>query len=233
MSLSAEETAVLDNPYWHSLAGPHARFAESVGRVHRYHPEVSIFAGLPDERDAQTWRDLARLIGPGVTIPLNGTATELDAPQEWEVLFAGDGLQMISVAVDAEPDDEAVTLTEADAPEMAELVERTRPGRWCPRAHELGTFLGIRREGRLVALAGERLRPPGWTEISAVSTDESYRGQGLAGRLSRAVAYNIRSRGDEILLHTAKTNTSAIGLYEKLGFAVRAETAFVVYRSPG
>ena len=119
-----------------------------------------------------------------------------------------------------------------DAEEMADLVERAKPGPWRPRTYELGTYLGIRRNGRLLAMAGERLHPTGWTEISAVSTDESYRGQGLASRLVRAVAHNIRARGDRVLLHAASTNTNAIRLYEKLGFEVRRETTYVAYSSP-
>ena len=83
----------------------------------------------------------------------------------------------------------------ADVPEMLDLVERTQPGPFLARTVELGTYLGIRRDGRLVAMAGERLHPPGFTEISAVCTDAAYRGQGLATRLVRAVAAGIRRRG--------------------------------------
>jgi ribosomal protein S18 acetylase RimI-like enzyme len=229
MSLASVDIAVLDNPAWHSLTGPHARFAQSVGQAHRYHPDISMFVGIPDKPNDQMWRDLASLVGPGVQIPISGGQA---APEGWEVLFSGGGVQMIDVAVDAVPDDEAVVLGPADAEEMADLVERARPGPWRPRTYELGTYLGIRRDGRLAAMAGERLHPPGWTEISAVCTDESYRGQGLATRLVRAVAYNIRSRGDQVLLHAAASNTNAIRLYEKLGFEVRRETTFVVYSSP-
>ncbi len=227
--LASDDVAVLDNPAWYSLTGPHARFAQSVGRAHRYQPDISIFVGMPDDPDGQAWSDLATLVGPGAEVPISGGQV---APEGWELLFSGSGVQMIDVAVDAVPDDEAVVLGIADAEEMADLVGRTRPGPWRPRTYELGTYLGIRRDGRLVALAGERLHPTGWTEISAVCTDESYRGQGLAGRLVRAVAHNIRSRGDKVLLHAAITNTNAIRLYEKLGFEVRRETTFVAYSSP-
>jgi ribosomal protein S18 acetylase RimI-like enzyme len=229
MSLASVDIAVLDNPAWHSLTGPHARFAQSIGQAHRYHPDISMFVGIPDEPDDQVWHDLASLVGPGVQIPISGGQV---APEGWEVLYSGGGVQMIDVVVDAVPDDEAVVLGPADAAEMADLVERARPGPWRPRTYELGTYLGIRRDGRLAAMAGERLHPPGWTEISAVCTDESYRGQGLATRLVRAVAYNIRSRGDQVLLHAAASNTNALRLYEKLGFEVRRKTTFVLYSSP-
>ena len=230
MNLTSEELTILDNPIWYSLTGPHANFAESLGSVHRYQPDLSLFAGIPDDPDDKTWSDLATLVGPGVEVPISGDT--VTAPDGWEELFRGVGVQMIDVSVDAAPDDEAFVLGAGDAEEISDLVGRAKPGPWRPRTYELGTYLGIRRDGRLVALAGERLHPKGWTEISAVSTDESYRGQGLASRLVRAVAHNIRSRGDKVLLHAAITNTNAIRLYENLGFEVRRETTFVVFSSP-
>lgn len=230
MPLDADDIAILDNPAWYSLTGPHARFAQSVGSARRYQPEVSVFSGLPDERDEQSWRDLAELVGPGADVPISGASVE--PPASWEPVSRVRAVQMIDVGVDAAPDGEAVVLGAADAAEMADLVKRARPGPWRPRTYELGTYLGVRREGRLVAMAGERLHPPGWSEISAVSTDEGHRGRGLGGRLVRAVAHTIRSRGENVLLHAAITNINAIRLYEKLGFEVRRQTTFAVFRSP-
>ena len=230
MNLTSEELTILDNPIWYSLTGPHANFAQSLGSVHRYQPDISLFVGIPDDPDGQTWSDLARLVGPGAQVPLSGD--NVDAPDGWEILFRGVGVQMIDVNVDAQPDSEAVVLGKDDAEEMADLVARAKPGPWEPHTYRLGTYLGIRHDGRLVALAGERLHPSGWTEISAVSTDESFRGQGLASRLVRAVAHNIRARGDKVLLHAAATNTNAIRLYEKLGFEVRRQTTYVAYSTP-
>jgi ribosomal protein S18 acetylase RimI-like enzyme len=223
-------TCVLDNPAWHALTGPHERFAQVRGQARRYHPDVSVFYGLPDERDEKVWADLAQLAGPGVAVPVTGADPQL--PPGWEVVRAGHGVQMTDVSVDAAPDPEAVVLTAADAADMMDLVERTKPGPFRPRTYELGTYLGIRRDGRLVAMAGERLHPPGWTEISAVCTDPDYRGQGLAGRLVRAVVHNIRARGEQALLHAAAANTPAIRLYEALGFELRIETVFAQVRTP-
>jgi predicted GNAT family acetyltransferase len=115
---------------------------------------------------------------------------------------------------------------------MLALVARTQPGPFEPRTIELGTYLGIRRDGRLVAMAGERLRPPGWVEVSAVCTDVRFRGQGLATRLVRAVGQGIRDGGREVFLHTAATNHAAIRLYASIGFTLRCRTTFALVRTP-
>jgi ribosomal protein S18 acetylase RimI-like enzyme len=106
-----------------------------------------------------------------------------------------------------------VVLGAVDVPEMLDLVARTRPGPFEPETYRLGTYLGVRRAGWLVAMAGERLHPPGYTEISAVCTDPGVRGQGLASTLVRAVAHNIRERGEIPFMHAAATNVNAIRLY--------------------
>ena len=141
-------------------------------------------------------------------------------------------MQLVDDGVDARPDAEAVRLGPADVPEMLALVARTRPGPFLPRTVDLGTYLGIRSGGALVAMAGERLHPPGWTEISAVCTDAAHRGRGLATRLVLAVAAGIRDRGEVPFLHAAATNTNAIRLYESIGFRLRRHTRFVALRAP-
>ena len=89
-----------------------------------------------------------------------------------------------------------------------------------------------RGRGRVVQRWLERLRPAGWTEISAVATDERYRGQGLASRLVLDVAHGIRRRGARAVMHAAASNTNAIRLYEKLGFTLRLRMAFSSVRTP-
>jgi ribosomal protein S18 acetylase RimI-like enzyme len=221
---------VLDNAARASLTGPHARFAERHGRVLRYPVDVSPWLALPDEPDADDWADIAAFAGPGQEVPLLGYRGEI--PDGWEVTFHVDGVQLVDDGLAAAPDPEAVRLGPADVPEMLDLVERTRPGPFLPRTIELGTYLGIRREGALVAMAGERLHPPGWTEISAICTDPAFRGEGLATRLTLAVAHGIRARGETPFLHTGAGNTDAIRLYESLGFRLRHRTRFLSARVP-
>ncbi|MGY1771679.1 GNAT family N-acetyltransferase [Blastococcus sp. SYSU D00813] len=223
---------VLDLPAWSALTGPHARFAERRGAVLRYPPDVSFFVGMPAAPTPRDWADAAALLGPGGYVQLAGLTTP--PPAGWERAFEGTGVQMVDDGVDAVPDAGAVPLTAADVPEMLALVERTQPGPFRHRTVELGTYLGIRDdEGALVAMAGERLHPPGWTEVSAVCTDPAARGRGLASRLVRALVHGIRARGETAFLQCAADNETAVGLYGSLGFRVRREVTFTAVRVPG
>jgi ribosomal protein S18 acetylase RimI-like enzyme len=228
---TVEARTVLDNAAWASLTGPHARFAERHGRAVRYPADVAGFHALADPADPRAWADLAALVAPGATVAVAGAP--LDAFPGWAVTGSVAGVQLVDVALRAAVDPGALLLTTADVPEMLDLVERCRPGPFLPRTIELGRYLGIRRRGKLVAMAGERLHPPGWTEISAVCTDADYRGRGLATRLVRAVAAGIRARGETPFLHTGAANTTATRLYESIGFRLRRTTTFGQYRRLG
>ncbi|MEV6197740.1 GNAT family N-acetyltransferase [Streptomyces sp. NPDC051920] len=221
---------ILDNAAWAALTGPHAHLAERVGRAARYPADVSPFTALADPADPRAWDDLAELVGPGTVTPVTAIQS---VPDGWTIEHGGDGVQLTATALRAEPAPEAVRLGPADVPEILGLIALTRPGPFLPRTVELGAYLGIREGGRLIALAGERLRPPGWTEISAVCTHPDHRGKGLATRLVRAVAAGIEERGDTPFLHAAADNTNAIRLYESIGFTLRRRTRFVLVRTPG
>jgi ribosomal protein S18 acetylase RimI-like enzyme len=223
-------THPLDNPVLSSLTGAHARFAERRGNVLRYPVDVCPFVAFPDEPDESDWADAAGLLGPGAQLALAGI--RVPPPADWEVTIIGEGAQMTGDDLQVAVDPEAVPLGRADVPEMLDLTARTKPGPFLPRTFELGGYLGIRRHGKLVAMAGERLHPAGWTEISAVCTDDAWRGHGLAGRLIRAVGAGIRARGEIPFLHALATNP-AIGLYEKLGFRHRRGIVFAAARIPG
>ena len=125
-----------------------------------------------------------------------------------------------------------MTLGPADVGQMLELVARTEPGPFGPETYRMGRYLGIRRSGALIAMAGERLRPPGWTEISAVCTDPMFRGRGLAAALVRTVAAGIDARGETAFLHVMQSN-GAVRLYEALGFEVEAAYPITVVQAPG
>jgi ribosomal protein S18 acetylase RimI-like enzyme len=223
----------LANPLWHALEGPQDKVAERNGLAARYQPDVAPFAALPDVAEPRAWADLATLVGPGDVALL--FRSDVAAPPGWEELFRGRGIQMLAPARDdAEIDSGAFALlTPADVPAMLELVARTQPGPFAPRTIELGSYLGARDGDALVAMAGERMRLAGHTEISAVCTDRAYRRRGYARDLVRILAHCIRARGERPFLHVAEENTDAIRLYEALSFEVSRSLTVIGLRAPG
>jgi len=226
MLLTTNMPSPLDNPVLAALTGPHARFAERHRDAARYETDVSPFLGMAEG----AWDDVARLVGPGGIASLAGWSGVV--PDGWELVLNVPGVQLVADTVVGKDEPEAVRLTAADVPEMLDLVARTEPGPFRKRTIELGTYLGIRRGGALVAMAGERMQPPGHTEISAVCTDPAFRGQGLATRLVLALVARIRARDETPFLHAAASNTDAIRLYEALGFTLRRELVFAGLRAP-
>jgi ribosomal protein S18 acetylase RimI-like enzyme len=222
----------LDNPAWSSLTGPHAALAEGDGGARRYRSDVSPFAAIASEHDGEAWSQLRTLVTPGETIILFGSRPLAPAPPAgWDVAVEGPGVQMVATAALLDrPDAEAIVLGPSDTDDMVDLAERTKPGPFTSGTRLLGTYLGLRRAGKLVAMAGERLHPEGWTEISAICTDPAARGQGLASRLTRAVAHGIRQRGETPMLHAAATNENAIRLYQAMGFELRKEIVYTALR---
>lgn len=221
-------TDVLADPVNAALDGPHSRFREVSGRIQRYHPDVSVFYGHPRELTDEDYSHVARLAGPTKIAVLRDRATPL--PAGWSVVETFGLVQFEGSGVDTAPEPAAIPLTAADVPEMTALVEQTKPGPFLPRTIELGTYLGIRTaDGSLVAMAGERMRPTGYTEISAVCTAPEARGQGLASRLIRAIAHGIRARGETPFLHTSSDNPAQT-LYKAMGFTLTRTVPLEIIR---
>ncbi|NEW69207.1 GNAT family N-acetyltransferase [Streptomyces rapamycinicus] len=230
------DTAALDDPVGESLRGRHAGLGRRLGRAATYLPGVATFSAVPADADAADWAGLARLLGPDAFADM--FSCQASPPPDWEQVFVLEGRQLIWSGSsrpdqpDAANGTDVVELGAADVPQMLDLVAQTQPGPFWPRTLELGTYLGIRDGGALVAMAGERLRPPGWTEISAVCTAPEARGRGHAARLISALVAGILARNERPFLHVAETNTGAIALYERLGFASRKRVTFRGFRTP-
>jgi len=144
-------------------------------------------------------------------------------PPGMRVADAGSVDQMVADALaPGEADVPFTALSNADAAQMLALATLTRPGPFYERTHELGNFIGVSHDGRLAAMAGERLRIPGYTEVSGVCTHPDARGRGYGEALSRIVAERIVARGETPFLHVFSPNASAIRIYEALGFRKRA-----------
>lgn len=227
----------LDNAVWQALTGPLARFADGTPPALRFALDVAPFGALPDAPGADAWDALRTLAGPGGITAL--FRRPLDAPPPWETLAVMPCAQMTydrdepptadrTAAAPAVP----LVLGPDDAPDMRALVAATRPGPFADRTHELGRYVGVRDAGRLVAIAGERLRVAGATEISAVCTDPAYQRRGLAAWLVAALVGEIRARGERPFLHVADDNHGARRVYEALGFSVRARIDALILRAP-
>ena len=229
----------LDNPVWDALHGSQREAVESGGLAARYLAEVSPFGAFPGPPGPEHWAAMERLVGPGGVVIVTGHTGS--PPDGWVVEYDGTGVQMTGEALDAWPADVAglrpdltvVPLGGPDSDEMMELVALARPGPFSPRTWELGGYVGVRVDGRVVAMAGQRFRPTGWCEVSAVATHPDYRRQGFGEHLVRVVAAAIVGRGEVPLLHAAADNTNAIRLYESMGFTHRKRVRFVATRAPG
>ncbi len=226
---------VLDNVIWQALTTRDAQFAESFEDARRFVRDVGPL-GAFREHGAQGFASLAGLVGAGGTVGLF-----LDDPYEtrdgWSFVVGAPLLQMIcdngSKDAQARPSKEVpdlVELSTQDSPEMIDLTAMTKPGPFGPRTHELGTYLGIRSEGKLLAMAGERLKVPGHTEVSAVCTHPEHTGKGYAAILMTEVMKRIRERGETPFLHVRADNGRAIEIYKRLGFRERKLGHFAVLR---
>ena len=232
----------LDNPIWQALCTTHAVFAQTCNSARKFPREVSVLAGFP-EPAPENYAALASLLNPGETVGLF-----LQAPPAptvgWSIVNTGPLLQMLydtPSSPDAHekglPSDgvrssqpDFIRLTQANVPEMLALTKLTKPGPFAARTHEMGDYFGIRSAGILAAMAGERLRLPGYTEISAVCTHPDHLGRGYASALMNMLMERMCSRGELPFLHVRSDNTRAIQVYERLGFRKRASLHYAVLR---
>jgi len=220
-----------DNPVWHGLSGPLARFADPTvpatnPAVLRFDPEVSCFNAV-ERVDEPAWRAQAEFAGiGGLTLLFRDQVPH--PPKGWEEQYRGPCFQFEAGDLAERPRLEFEELSPKDAPDMLELAQLTEPGPFFPRTHELGRYIGVRRGGRLLAMAGERFRVPGHVEVSAVCTHPDVRGERLGGALTLEVAWGIRERGDRAFLHVLHTNENAVRMYRKIGFDERRDIDVVV-----
>jgi predicted GNAT family acetyltransferase len=210
----------LDRPVWSSLQSGWAALARGDGKALRLDSDYGPFGATAS--DAAADLEALRALAPSAGELWVVETYEAAAPQQMTVARRGVLHQM--VAEDLRPkrrEVDAIALGDADAAEMQALAALTKPGPFTRLTHRLGDFFGVREEGRLIAMAGERMRMDGYCEVSGVCTHPDRRGRGLAGALMSIVAERIRARGEIPFLHSYAHNASAIGLYESLGFRYR------------
>ena len=218
----------LDRPVWNCLTGAQVHLASASSAAVRIDPGYGPFAAARDAGEEAQAALVAMLRGPD-------DAIAIVEPEPWPVPpglrleRSGELLQMVANhPVLGEDDPRVELLGEGDAAEMTALALGTEPGPWGPLTHRYGTFYGIRVDGRLAAMAGERMRPAGHAEVSAVCTWPEFRGAGMAAALIRRVMRGMIERGDVPFLHSYAHNAGAIRLYEALGFRARRTMTLTV-----
>jgi len=231
MIISASIQNKLDNPVWFALQEKHAAFALGNNAVKRYEPSIAPFiAVVPEVREA--FEELPQWVAAGETVLIFGNSLYL--PGGFEITASLGCVQMLSTAKISVPvRDDIVVLGEADAGEMFSLISLIQPGYYLPLTRLMGSYAGIRSNGQLVAIAGERMRMEGLTELSAVVTHPAFTGRKYAQQLIAYITNQNIAAGNFVFLHAAASNTRAIALYEHLGFSLRKTvTLHKMYRNP-
>jgi ribosomal protein S18 acetylase RimI-like enzyme len=223
----------LDNVIWQALTTRQARFSQASGSARKFLSDVGPLSAFEDG-EADGFASLATLLGDQ-DVGVLFLEHPYEARQGWEWIAGATLVQMVSeTATEAvtrsNGEYEPVELGFCDSPEMIELTHLTKPGPFQRRTHELGTYLGIRNRSKLVAMAGERLKVPGFTEVSAVCTHPDYLGRGYARTLMLEVMRRIRDRDETPFLHVRGDNERALALYESLGFRTRWMGYFAVLK---
>ena len=215
------DPALLDRPVWQSLHAGWAPLAEGDALARRVRPDHNVFAAARDT-GAEAQAALARLV------PAHGELWLVEpdpwtAPPGCRIVRTAAIVQMVHDGATALPPTPAgaITLGEDDGSEMLALATLCRPGPYVQHTGRLGRFVGIRRGGRLIAMAGERMAVPGWREVSAVCSHPDARGQGLAAALIGDVVRAMAALGERAFLTSYADNAGAIALYERLGFGIR------------
>lgn len=230
--MSDSDEALLDRPIWSALTTSQKHLAEGGALARRYPVDMTPFADMVDMSEA-SFAALGDLMS-GSQVAVLFTPEPVEIPAGFKVLLAEPGEQMIGSPADASPRDaEIVRLGAGDVPAMMALTELTKPGPFAARTHELGTFLGIRARGELVAMAGERMKPGNFTEMTAVCVHPDHRGRGYAQALLAAIARQIEARGEIPFLHVFSSNTSAIALYQRQGMRTRRRLQVTVVVKQG
>jgi ribosomal protein S18 acetylase RimI-like enzyme len=223
---------ILDNPIWHALSTHHLNFNEGDDRLKYFYPEISPFVAMADWDEANKEYLAAHL--PADRNFFYITAQSPDLPDRCKRGFAIKLFQLVCrkhlpfhpAGITIRP------LGIADIPQMIELTALTKPGPFNQRTIEFGNYIGVFDGKRLAAMAGERLRFPGYTEVSAICTHPDYSGRRYSAALLSQATARIVSEGQTPFLHVRHDNTRAIDLYEQAGYEIRCEMDFAIFKKP-
>jgi len=215
---------LFDNIFWHTLTGPHARFAAGAGAARRYVAGCSPILGFADQREPD-FAALAPYCEADEHFYTDGWSGPV--PAGWRLDAETTMIKMIWDAPPPGPDvagDAIVTLDAGHVQRAVDLAALTRPGPFGPRTPELGVYIGCLDGERLMAMAGERACAGTLREISGVCTHPDFQGRGLARRLMLRLIREQMQRGQTPVLHVMKANETAHGLYRRMGFRDHRES---------
>ena len=221
----------LDNPAWSALTTEQATFAQGPEDAKRYRPNLLPFVGLAPGAAAE---NLDPYIAAGESFYVIGDLPNL--PAGWDQTLELPCAQLLAPAnlhCMPQPTEPIVLLGEPDKEEMFRLINTLQPGYYHPDTRQIGDYCGIRREGRLVAMAGERMRMTGFTELSAICTHPDFNGRGYAQQLIAWLCRRQAAAGINPVLHVSLANQRALRLYLYLGFRHRREITFRRLRKVG
>lgn len=221
---------ILDNPIWHALSNRQAELNIGSERVKFFDESVSPFVTMDawDEADLREMQDILPVDRSFyVLIP-----RQVNIPEAFEQVYTTPIYQMVCEAFQPQmlTEQQVLEMGEGDVKEMIELTALTRPGPFSTGTMSFGRYIGIREGTRLAAMAGERMKVPGYTEVSAVCTHPDLLGKGYASHLMSLLCTHIIARGETPFLHVRADNPRAIRAYERLGFSISRDVFFVIIK---
>lgn len=216
----------LDNPAWTALQSIHKPFSSGTLNIQRYATDKLPFMACKDAAIADL-DEFIPYVSKDEKLFILGDLPELSP--RWQLLMQLDCVQMVCtkpIAVSIKKNADILKLQDQDHDELITLINKVQPGYFKRGTPLLGDYFGIRIDGQLIAVAGERMRMPGLSEVSAVCTDPAFSGRGFAQLLISHLCHKIQSEGSMPFLHAVNTNKRAIGVYELLGFQNRRDITF-------
>ncbi|WP_343671527.1 GNAT family N-acetyltransferase [Chitinophaga sp.] len=217
---------ILDNPVWYAMQTVHRALAQGTSTVQRYKPGVLQLMGA-EHPEAAPYNELRDWLTVGEKMYIVGDVPVM--PDNWQYVKQVDCLQMVCDVKPDVPQTDVIKLEDNNLADMLTLINLVMPGFFYEQTPLLGDYFGIYQSGQLVAMAGERMRLDGYTEVSAVVTHPEFTGRGYAQQLVAHVVAKNLDAGVLPFLHATATNERAVKVYEKLGFRTRRKIAFAQF----